>query len=193
MNPTDWLPTYPDRPPRPARRRGQAFAQPPYNPAIFPVPDVLAGLTFLPRYPDRVSHHHTTHEQTGVASAAVFVPAIASLAWLPTFPAWGGRTRLPRGAQQAYAGPPLGYQMVVAQSLAWQARYPDRVPHRRLPKPGGCCWAIDPSIPASAMPCVDLGLETFGSPALLAQAFTHPTLIEEGLGAPALIDEDLCS
>jgi len=177
---------------RPRHRRKQAFAQPPYNFEIFPVSDVLAGLTFLPSYPDRVPHHHVTREQTVVTSAAIFVTAIAPLAWLPSFPSWGMRTRLPRGAYPSYTGPPLSYQMVVAQSLAWQAHFPDRVPHRRLPLLGGFFWAIDPSIPAGAIPCVDLGLETFGSPALLVQMLTVPTMIEEGLGTPALIDEDLC-
>lgn len=194
MDPTDWLPTYPDvLPPRRAAR-GEALASlPPYTTAVFPVPDVLASLTFLPSFPDRVPHLRVTREQTSVTTAAILVTAIAPQAWLPSYPPWGARTRVPLGAYPSYSAPPLGMQVVIAQSLAWQARFPGSVPHRRPPAPAGLFWTIPPEIPAAAVPCVAFGLETFGSPALRAQALTTPTIIEEGLGTTTLLDEDVCT
>ena len=193
MDPTDWLPTHPDLMPWRRRRLGEALASlPPYTTAVFPVPDVLASLTFLPSYPDRVPHLRVTREQMAVMTGAIFVTAIHPLVWLPRLPPWGARTRLPLGAYLAYAAPPLSYQMVVAQSLAWSARYPDRVFHDRPPAPAGLFWTIDPSIAAAGEFCVDLALDTFASPTLLAQALTVPAMIEEGLGTAQLLDEDLC-
>ena len=193
MDPTDWLPTHPDLMPRRRRRLGEALASlPPYTTAVFPVPDVLASLTFLPHYPDRVPHLRVTREQTAVMTGAIFVTAIAPLAWLPIYPAWGPHRRLSRGGMPFLAAPPPGFFMVVAQSLAWQARFPDRVAHRLPPKPAGLFWTIDPSIAAAGEFCVDLALDTFASPTMLAQALTAPTMIEEGLGTAQLLDEDLC-
>ena len=193
MDPSDWLPFYPDLLPQRRARLGPSLAsQPPYNAEIFPVVDVLAALTFLPSYPDRVPHLRVAREQMTVTTAAIFVTAIAPLAWLPFYPSRGARTRLPLGAYLSYAAPPLGYQMVVAQSLAWQARYPDWIPHQRPPAPAGLFWTIDPSIAAAGEFCVDLALDTFASSTLLAQTLTVPTMIEEGLGTAQLLDEDLC-
>lgn len=192
MNPTDWLPFYPDLLSRRHGRLGPSLASPPYNAAIFPVVDVLAGLTFLPSYPDRVPHLRIPREQTGVTTAAIFVTAIHPLAWLPVYPQRVPRRRLSLGGHLSYAAPPLGYQMVVAQSLAWQARFPSSVPHRLPPKPAGLFWTIDPSIAAAGVFCVDLALDTFASPTLLAQTLTVPAMIEEGLGTAQLLDEDLC-
>jgi hypothetical protein len=193
MDPSNWLPFHPDLLPRRRRRLGEALASlPPYTTAVFPVSDVLAGLTFLPYYPDRVPHLRVTREQMAVMTGATLVTAIAPQSWLPIFPGWGARTRLPLGAQVSYTGPPLGYAAVVAASLAWQAGFPSAVPHRLPPKPAGLFWAIDPSIPAAAAICLDLGLDVFATSTLLTETGTAPALIVEGLASPRLLDEDLC-
>ena len=193
MDPTDWLPTHPDLMPRRRRQLGEALASlPPYTTAVFPVADVLASLTFLPFYPDRVPHLRVPREQMTVTTAAIVVTAIHPLVWLPHLPPWGARTRLPLGAYLAYAAPPLSYQMVVAQSLVWQARFPGAVPHRLPPAPAGLFWTIDPTIPAAGEPCVDLALDTWGATGLLAQEVTSAGFSVEGLGSSGLISEDLC-
>jgi hypothetical protein len=193
MDPTDWLPTYPDLlPRRPSPRWPSLAAQPPYNTEIFPVPDVLADLTFLPSFPDQVPHVTTTREQTVVTTAAILVTAIAPLAWLPHYPGTVPHRRLPAGGMLDYTAAPPGYQTGVAASGAWRARYPDAVPHRRPLQPGGSFDAVLPAVAAAGELCVDLGLEGLTTPALLAEALTTPTMIEEGLGTPALLDEDLC-
>jgi hypothetical protein len=192
MDPTNWLPFYPDLLPRRRALRGSALAsQPPYSAAIFPVVDVLAGLTFLPAYPDRVPHVRETREQTTVTTSAIFTTILAPAGWFPAYPDQVPHRRLAIGNLPS-AAPPFGYFVVVAQSLAWQARYPDCVAYHRPPLPAGAFWTIGPEIAAAGEPCVALGLDTFGAPALLAQVVSLPALIEEGLGTPALIDEDLC-
>lgn len=193
MDPTNWLPTYPDRPERRRSRLAPALAsQPPYSSAIFPVADVLASLTFLPSYPDRVPHLRVPREQTGVTTSAIFTTILAPAGWFPAYPNRVPHRRLATGNMLAVAAPPLGYFMVVAQSLAWQARFPGSVPHRRPPAPAGLFWAIDPSIPAAGEGCVDLALDTWGAPGFLAQAVTTTGVSVEGLGSSGLISEDLC-
>ena len=81
---------------------------------------------------------------------------------------------------------------VIAQWLAWQAKFPDRVPHRRLLPPAGEFSAINPVVAAGGEPCVDLALDTLDSPALIAQVLTAAGVLSEGLASPALINEDLC-
>lgn len=191
MNPTDWLPFYPDLLPRRHRRLGEALAsRPPYSAAIFPVVDVLASLTFLPAYPDRVPHLRVAREQMTVTTAAIFVTAIAPLAWLSHYPDRVPHRYLPWGAYPEVTAPPLGYQMGVAQSLSWQAYAPDRVARQRVPVLGGLTWTIDPSLLSTC--CVDLGLEGAASSIFLASGLTSPAFLGEGLGIPALINEDLC-
>jgi len=193
MDPTDWLPTYPDRP---ARRRApiaDALAsQPPYNPAIFPVADILASLTFLPSYPDRVPHLRETREQMIVTTAAILATAVAPLQWLPIYPPWGPRRRLPLGSLPAYMAPPLGEAMVIAQSLAWQAHWPDRVPHRRPPVPGGLTtWAVTPLVAASTVLVVDVLPTGLQSSATAVEGSEESTVAGEGVGTSTLIHEDL--
>jgi hypothetical protein len=192
--PDDWLPSYPDRPPPPRRTPAPVLAsQPPHTPAIFPVPDDLASLTFLPSFPHRVPHLTTTREQTGASAGAWAVSGVHPLVWQGWAPPQVPTRRTPLGAHPTSSAAPLGQFVVTAQRLGWQARFPDRVPHRRPPVwTGGLLWTVDPSIPAAAVVCTDLAADTLTSPALIAATFTHPRLLNEGLGSPALIDEDLC-
>jgi len=193
VDPTDWLPFYPDQLPKRRALIGPALAsQPPYNTEIFPVTDVLAGLTFLPTFPDRVPHTRTTRETTWVTSAAVTATAVHPLVWLGRYPDRVPHRRTPLGAYQFLAAPPPGYLVTVAQRLAWLPKYPDRVPHRRLLPPAGAFWTILPAAAVGTICGVDLAQETFASPALITQALAHPDCLGEGLGAPAFIDEDLC-
>jgi hypothetical protein len=120
------------------------------------------------------------------------VTAIAPIGWLPHYPEAVPHARLSAARMPFFTTSPPGFHVVVAQSLAWSARYPDRVPHRRPLQPGGEFSAIDPAVAAAGEHCVDLGLETLTTPALLAEALTLPAMIEEGLGTPGFIDEDLC-
>jgi len=192
MDPSDWLPTYPDVLPRRRAPRWQALAQPPYNTEIFPVPDVLADLTFLPTFPDRVPHLRVTREETWVTSAAITSTALAPLTWLGHYPLMVPHRRLPAGAMQEIAAPPPGYQVVVAASLAWQSHYPSSVPHRRPLQPGGSFSTVDPSVPAGEVLCMDLGLDTLTTTTMLGEALTTPTVLAEGLGTTTVLDEDLC-
>ncbi len=189
MDPTDWLPTYPDLPIRMPRRRESSVADLAYSAEAFPVPDVLAGLTFLPLFPDRVPHLRILRELAQDAWPGEEVSLIFPLVWLGDFPDQVPHRRLPWGAHLPAEAPP-GAGVVVAQSLAWQAQYPSGVPHRFPPNLGGLVWTIAPSLLGA--PCVHLGLETTATTAFLAEALTLPALLEEGLGSPALIEEDLC-
>jgi hypothetical protein len=148
MDPTDWLPFYPDQLPKRRSLVGPALAsQPPHNSAIFPVPDILASLTFLPSYPDRVPHLRVTRERTVVDIAAWAQLAISPLRWLSTYPSQVPHRRFQVARQIAYTGPPLSQAMVVAAALGWLPRYPDRVPHRRLPARGGEARVVTMIVP----------------------------------------------
>jgi hypothetical protein len=190
MNPTNWLPFYPDLLPRRHARLGPALAsQPPYSTAIFPVPVIAGRLAFLPTFPDRVPHRRVAREQMIFTSAALGASAIGPLSWLSRYPDRVPHRRLPWGAHQEVAAPPLGYQAGVAQSLSWQAYGPDHVSTHRVPLLG-LAWTIDPSLLFA--PCVALGLEGATSSVFLAGALRSPALLGEGLGTPALLNEDLC-
>lgn len=194
MDPTDWLPTYPDRPERRRRPLADALAsQPPYSSAIFPVPDVLASLTFLPSYPDRVPHLRVPREQLTVTTAAIFAAAVAPTAWLPIFPDRVPHRRTPLGAHLSCVAPPPGQEVVVAQSLRWLPHWPDRVPHRRSLQPTGMAWGGAPlNVLVGGVCGIDFALETFAAPALITQVVVSSGMVAEGLGSPAFIDEDLC-
>lgn len=194
MDPTDWLPFYPDQLPKRRALIGPALAsQPPHNPAIFPVPDVLASLTFLPSYPDRVPHLRVTRESTLVNTAALVAPALSLLSWSPRYPDRVPHRRTPLGAHLSFVSAPPGQQVLIATSLAWLPYCPDRVPHRRSLQPSGAPTHVAPLNTVSAgVCCVEFGLDTCASPALIVQIVVTPGMVAEGVGSPAFIDEDLC-
>lgn len=194
MDPSDWLPTYPDQLRRRRSRLAPALAsQPPYNFEVFPVPDVLASLTFLPVFPDRVPHLRVTREETGVMTAAQIATIVAPLGWLPIYPLTVPHRQLATGSIPTEAAPPLGVQVLIAQSLTWQPGWPTSVPHHRPLQPGGLTWVPSPTVAAADALCVDLALDTFAAPTLLGQALTTPTALAEGLGTSTFLDEDLCT
>lgn len=193
MDPTQWLPFYPDLLPRAWSRLDPPLAsQPPYNVGIFPVPDLLATQTFYPIFPDLTPRRPFLREQTTVPAAAIFSTARAPTSWLPSYPALVPRPQLPVAARPEDAGPPLSVQMVIAQSLAWKARYPAQVPPPIFLQLGGFFYAIPPEVAAAAVTCVDLALDTLDQPGLLAESLTLPDFQGEGLGMPTFLGEDLC-
>lgn len=190
MVPNDWLPTFPDLPPRHRRVRAWDVAFIVHSTEAYPVPDLLVGLTFLPWFPDQVSHRRLLPAGTSAVSGAYAPFVTGPLAWLAHYPDRVPVHRPPYGP--SVAAPPPGAQVVIAQRLAWQARFPDQVPHRRPLQPGGDFSAIAPVVAAGGLPCVELGLDRFASPTFTDQALGVPTALREGLGTPALINEDLC-
>lgn|SRR3990167_1178024 len=191
MNPTDWLPFYPDAAPRRRPPYGPALvSQPPYTTAIFPVTDVLASLTFAPVYANRAPARRAPHE-TMVWTTPLGPLPVSPLSWLPILSSALIR-RPPRGCWVDSAPPP-STQVVIAQSLAWQARGTDQRPVARgLPTRlrRALTWTVDPTILTA--PCVDLGLEAVATTDLLNEALASPALIDEALGTPTLLNEDLC-
>jgi hypothetical protein len=194
MDPTDWLPFYPDQLPKRRALVGPALAsQPPYNIEIFPVPDLLAALTFFPSFPDQVPRHRVPRSESTVTTAAIFTAAVAPLAWLPTFPDRVPHRRMRLGSHLSCVAAPPGQQVLIGTSLEWLPSWPSQVPHRRSLQPAGAPPYIAPLNTVSAGLCgVELGLETCASPALITQIVVTPGLVSEGLGSPAFIDEDLC-
>jgi hypothetical protein len=189
MNPTDWLPFYPDLPPRALRvRQGPALAQPP---RIFSAPDLLATLTFLPCFPDQVPHRRSQIAWTE-RIIPPFTAAIAPSAWRPIYPDRVPHLRLRAAAQPAYFEPPPSVQVLIAQSLTWRAIFPDRVVHHRPVDGGGSFDAIAPTTVAAGMGCLQLIDEALMSPAFVSERLTSPSFLAEALGSPALINEDLC-
>jgi hypothetical protein len=195
MDLSEWLPFYPDVLPRRRSLQGPALAsQPPYNAEIFPVPDVLAGLTFLPTFPDRVPHTRTPREMTWATSAAVTSTAVRPLSWGPTYPDRVPHRRFRLGNVLSLAAPPPGQQVYIATSLAWMPRYPDWVAHHRALQPAGATAFVAPlTIVSSGYPCIDLALDTCTTPTILAQGVTTSAFSQEGLGSPGFIDENFCT
>lgn len=193
MDPTNWLPFYPDLPTRTRARLEPTLAgQPPYNTGIFPVPDLLAGLTFLPRFPDRVPHVVEPREQLIVTTAAIFVTAVAPESWLPIYPVIVPRPRLSAAARPSITEAPPSVQVVIAQSLAWGAGYPSRVPRVMSRQPDGAFSTVTPLVAASTIVCSELVNEALRSPVFLSPVLRSPGVVREGLTRPQLIAEALC-
>lgn len=180
MLPTDWLPFAADLPPLRRPLQGPALAsQPPYAPAIFPVPDLLAAETFQARYPDRVPRPRLPREPPGVQTAPLGLVGAAPVSWAPRYP-----DRVP--ARRPVTAPPvwtdatLGAAFVIAQRLAWDGHSTLLRPTARatvLPFPGATL--VRPLLPLSLLPVlfVDMGLDVFGQPTLARATLTAPTLL----------------
>lgn len=185
---------------RPWRLWPSRASRPPFSAAIFPVPDILANLTYLPSYPDltphRMAHSHIPREQQGATVPPIDPSVIAPLAWLAILPAWRAPRSYPAVARPDLAPdlavPPPGEQVVVAQALGWRPIWPEwsvaHFLHPWLPAAEG--WSVDPSLLTIA--CVALGLETTATTGMITETLTAPALIDEGFGAPRLIDEEIC-
>jgi hypothetical protein len=88
--------------------------------------------------------------------------------------------------------PPPGTQVVIAQSLAWQAKYPSQVHHTRPPNPGGTIESVNPGIAASGILCIELTPLGLTAPQLFGPALTIPVMLDAALGTPSLLGGDLC-
>lgn len=195
LPPDDWLVPEPSLPPR--RRSTAAYAPAvfwaPFSTEAYPVPDVLAGLTFLPSYPDLVPHPRWRRSQYEVNTGALLSTAVAPVAWLPVFPSRVPRRRLSVVARPSCFAPPAGAVVVVAQRQAWKARFPDRVSHQRPPVLAGSFWTIPPFAPAWAIGCgVHLAGDMLTTPLIVAEATTLTDLTLEVGTSTTLLGEGLC-
>lgn len=190
----DWQPVYPDLIPR--RRRplaGGIAAMPPWNTGIFPIPDLLAGLTFKAVFPDAVPHRRTPLASYEVSTGALFfVGVVHPTAFLPRYPDTVPHRRLSAAHHPAVAEPPPSQGIVVAQSLAWQARYPPNVVRRLRQPMAGAFYTIPPEVAAGAVVCLTWISQDVTVPTFLNEDLTVPSFLGEGLAQPSFLDEDLC-
>lgn len=186
----DWLPIYPGQVPH-RRLRLEGGSAPPFTAKTIPVPDVLATRTFFPTYPGQVPHRRSQVARAELLEPFLFPAALAPEGWLPIYPGMVSHRRLTAPRPTLFEPPP-GALVVVAQSLAWQAKYPDRVAHHRPPTLGGSFDAISPTVAAAGETCVHLIDAGFTTPALLAATLTATGFAEETLTTPGLVTEDLC-
>jgi len=184
--------TYPDRSPQwRTPRWAQAVGEVEHAVAVFPIPDILASQTFWPSFPDRVATTETARRHTDATLAAWSVTAIHPLAWTAVYPDRVAPRALPRAAHPAEAAPPPGQGVVVAQTLAWEAVTPARVPVWRLLDPGGQPWIPDLET-LGLVPCLHLAEDAATTTALTDETLTVTALLDGELVRTALIDEDLC-
>lgn len=187
MVPDNWLPFYPDRLETPARRRDTSPAFLPHASAVYPVPNILASLTFFPRFPDRVPALRLPRE--GMAAGLVDPLAFSPLVWLPVFPL--RVPVIPPRLQGLASDPTFGAGLAIAASLAWQAVYPERVPHLTLFDVGGEAFWVDPSLLGLA-PCVHVALDQAAQTGFIAAQLPSTTMLAPSVTTTDLIDEDLC-
>lgn len=188
----DWLPVYPDLLPkkRTPRPKDSVFMVP-ISQSVIPATDVLATKWFLPVYPHRVARK-TWIDRTFITSAAWLDYIAHPLSWLPIYPAQVPKTRPARKHPSEFEPPP-SVQVIIAQSMAWAPHFPDRVHRTRLQALGGVFYAIPPSVPAAAVVCLNWGLESLTTSALVDEGVTFSTLINERLTTSTLTDEEVCN
>lgn len=185
----DWIPIYPDRVPHRRSRQVTSLVAPSAAVTIA-VPVIPGLLAFAPTYPGQVPHRKGTAARTELFAPPVFEAAIAPTSWLPIAPA---RAPKHHAAQlPTLFIPPPGELIAIAQRMAWVARYPSQVPHRRSPNPGGGIYTVPPDVAAAGVGCVDLVDQDLTSPTLLVEGVTTPILQAESLSAPTLIEEQIC-
>lgn len=187
MDPTNWLPTYPDVLAPARSRRVWDGALVPHSTQAYPVPDTLANLTFAPRFPDRVPARRSP--TAWIVSSFLDPVTIYPLAWLPIFPE--RVPHVPPLLQPLTGDPSFGYGAVVAASLAWQAVYPERVPVVVVLRPGGEPFWVDPSLIGLA-PCVHVALDAASATGFIAPVAVSTTFIDPAFQTTDLIGEDLC-
>lgn len=183
-----WLPAQGLIPPhRRTRLAGGMVA--PFAAVTIAVPAVAGALAFLPHFPDSVPHRRSLIRQL---NPQVFEAALRPTSWLPTYPGMVPHRRLSVAAHPSLCVPSPSELILVAQRMAWIARFPATVAHSRPPNPGGEIYMTPPQIIAAGEACVELTDQTLTSPTLRLEALTSPDLLGELLTQPVLITEDLC-
>lgn len=187
----DWQPHFPDLVPHRRLKIVGGSTPGPFTAQTIPVPDILAGLTYQATYPNQVPHRRSQVARTAWTNPP-YTAAIAPTGWQPTFPNQVPHRRLSVAARPSVFEPNPGAGVVVAQQMAWQAHYPDRVSHTLPPNVGGALESINPVVAASGIHCVEVTPLALTFPILLGAALTVPGMLAPVLGTPSLTEGDLC-
>jgi hypothetical protein len=185
----DWLPVYPDRVPHRRTRQVTAYVEP-LAAVTIPVPLIAGRLAFLPDIPSQVPHRKGTAARTELFAPPLFEAAIHPVSWLPDAPAQAPRKHA--ALRPTVFEPPPGELIAIAQRMAWVARYPSQVPHRRSPNPGGGLYTVPPAVAAAGILCVEWRDVDLTAPTLLTESVQSTDILHETLTVPALVEEDLC-
>lgn len=158
--------------------------------ALLPTTDIQ--MAWLPTFPSQLSRIPFRATQTGAYAAAVLLPSIAPLSWMPLVLDYLAAPRVHRVFYDYKADPLSGDMMAVAQRMAWD-------PHPKTPlitRPrriaGQPVLVIPTAVIAAGELCVELIDDDFTVPTLTPEDLTYATLLDEGLTVPDLITEDLC-
>lgn len=179
---------YPDLLRRPRRTPPPAVAWCPFSYNAYPVPDVLASLTFQPIYVDRTRRAPSRVPRWELV--APFPVAVAPLGWLPSYPDRIPARRLPP-AQQLSGADVSGSLVVVGQSLAWAPRLPAWLARRR-PTFEQIAFLTPTLVIAAGVDCLDFHEEAIVNPALADAILGAPAFHDTSLSRPALTGEEVC-